>query len=167
MKQFNILIGVFAVLISCQSVNKKDKNQETAADIIEYASFGAEIEAEGAKSDKEMLGFYQNLPAADTVNTKFTATVTDVCQAKGCWMKLNLEDGTQAMVRFKDYGFFVPKDIGGKEVVVDGKAFVDMMTVEDQRHYAEDEGKSEEEVASITEPKKTYSFEASGVLIRQ
>ena len=167
MKQFNILIGVLAVLIGCQSIEKKEKNQETAVETVEYASFGAEIHADGAKSDMEMLAFFQKLPEADTVQTKFTATVTEVCQSKGCWMKLHLEDGTDAMVRFKDYGFFVPKDIAGKEVVVDGKAFVDMMSVEDQQHYAEDEGKSAEEIAAITEPKKTYSFEASGVLIKQ
>jgi hypothetical protein len=167
MKQFNILIVVFAVLLGCQSVEKKKKNQETAVDTDEYASFGAEIKAEGAKSDIDMLAQYQQLSESDSVNTKFSATVTEVCQAKGCWMKLKLEDGGEAMVRFKDYAFFVPKDIAGKEVVVSGKAFVDMMTVEDQRHYAEDEGKSAEEIAAITEPKKTYSFEASGVLIRQ
>jgi hypothetical protein len=167
MKQFNILIGILVVFASCQNAEKKDKAGEAATETVEYASFGAEIAAEGARSATEMLAFYQSLPAADTLNTKFTATVTDVCQAKGCWMKLQLEDGTQAMVRFKDYAFFMPKDIAGKEVVVDGKAFVDMMSVEDQRHYAKDEGKSEEEIAAITEPKKTFSFEASGVLIRQ
>ncbi len=167
MKQFNILIGVLAVMISCQSVEKKNQSQETSEQVVTYDSFGAEIEAEGAKSDQDMLAFYQNLPEADTLNTKFSAVVTDVCQSKGCWMKLQLEDGTQAMVRFKDYGFFVPKDIAGKEVIVDGKAFVDMMSVEDQRHYAEDEGKSAEDIAAITEPKKTFSFEASGVLIKQ
>ncbi|MCX2720524.1 DUF4920 domain-containing protein [Lentiprolixibacter aurantiacus] len=167
MKQFNILIGVLAVLISCQNAEKKKKNQETATEIAQYASFGAQILAEGAKSETDMLALYQNLPAADTVDTKFSAKVTEVCQAKGCWMKLELEDGTQAMVRFKDYAFFMPKDISGREVIVDGKAFVDMMSVEDQRHYAEDEGKSEEEIAAITQPKKTFSFEASGVLIKQ
>ena len=154
-------------MISCQSVEKKNQSQETSEQVVTYDSFGAEIEAEGAKSDQDMLAFYQNLPEADTLNTKFSAVVTDVCQSKGCWMKLQLEDGTQAMVRFKDYGFFVPKDIAGKEVIVDGKAFVDMMSVEDQRHYAEDEGKSAEDIAAITEPKKTFSFEASGVLIKQ
>ncbi|MCE2612749.1 DUF4920 domain-containing protein [Flavobacteriaceae bacterium D16] len=167
MKKFNILIGVLAVLVSCQSVEKKKQSEESVLETAEYASFGAEIQAEGAKSDLDMLAMYQQLPVSDSVNTKFSATVKEVCQSKGCWMKLKLQDGGEAMVRFKDYAFFVPKDISGKEVVVSGKAFVDMMTVEDQRHYAEDEGKSAEEIAAITEPKKTFSFEASGVLIKQ
>jgi len=167
MKKFNILIVVLAVLMSCQGVEKKKKNKEVVVETDEYASFGAEIQSAGAKSDMEMLALFQQLPVSDTVNTKFSAKVTEVCQSKGCWMKLQLEDGGEAMVRFKDYAFFMPKDIAGKEVVVSGKAFTEMMTVDDQRHYAEDEGKSAEEIAAITEPKKTFSFEASGVLIKQ
>ena len=81
-------------------------------------------------------------------------------------MTLNLKDGQQVMVKFKDYGFFVPKDIAGKEVIVNGKAFVEEVSVEDQRHYAEDAGKTEEEIAAISSPKKTFSFEADGVLIK-
>ena len=107
------------------------------------------------------------MKTGDTVNSKMIAKVEEVCQSKGCWMKLNLEDGKQVMVKFKDYGFFMPKDIAGKEVVINGIAFVDEMSVDDQRHYAKDAGKSAEEIAAITEPKKTYSFEADGVLLKQ
>ena len=54
--------------------------------------------------------------------------------------------------RFKDYGFFMPTDAAGKEVIVDGKAFVNEVSVADLKHYAEDAGKSPEEIAKITEP---------------
>jgi hypothetical protein len=103
----------------------------------------------------------------DSINSKMVAKVNEVCQAKGCWMTLNLGDGDEVMVKFKDYGFFVPKDIAGKEVIINGKAFVNEVSVDEQRHYAEDAGKSKEEIALITEPKKTYSFEADGVLLVQ
>ncbi len=167
MKKFNILIGVLAVFLSCQSVEKRDKVESQKEELAEYASFGDQVDATGASSDQDMLDTYQQLKVADTITAKFSASVIDVCQAKGCWMKLKLKDGEEAMVRFKDYGFFVPKDIAGKEVIVSGNAFVDMMSVEDQQHYAEDEGKSAEEIAQITAPKKTFSFEATGVLIKQ
>ncbi|MGB5361081.1 MAG: DUF4920 domain-containing protein, partial [Eudoraea sp.] len=104
---------------------------------------------------------------ADTLETKFSATVTDVCKSKGCWMKLNLKNGEEVMVKFKDYGFFVPKDIEGREVVVNGSAFIDNMSVEDQKHYAKDAGESQEVIKQIKEPKKTFGFEADGVLIGQ
>jgi len=50
-------------------------------------------------------------------------------------------------------------------VVMNGAAFLEEMSVDDQRHYAEDEGASEDELAQITAPKKTLRFEADGVLI--
>ena len=61
----------------------------------------------------------------------------------------------------------MPKDIAGREVIVNGKAFVNEVSVEELRHYAEDAGKSEEEIAQITEPEKTYSFLADGVLLKE
>ena len=54
----------------------------------------------------------------------------------------------------------------GKEVVVNGKAFVAEVSVEEQRHYAEDAGRSKEEIEAITEVQKTLSFEADGVLVK-
>lgn len=129
--------------------------------------FGQGFDGTNILDAQEMSVKYQNLSPGDTLQAKFSAKVTEVCQAKGCWMKLQLEDGSQAMVRFKDYGFFVPKDIAGKEVAINGKAFVEEMGVEDQKHFAKDAGKSEIEIARITAPKKTFGFEAEGVLLKQ
>ena len=82
-------------------------------------------------------------------------------------MTLDLPQEEDVMVKFKDYGFFVPKDIDNKEVVVKGKAYVTEVSVEEQRHYAEDNGKTEDEVAAITKPKRTLSFLAEGVRIKK
>jgi hypothetical protein len=92
--------------------------------------------------------------------------IVDVCPKKGCWMRLNMGHGEQVMVRFKDYDFFVPTDAKGN-VVINGKAFVTETSVDELRHYAEDAGKSEEEIAQITEPKLEYRFLADGVLLNQ
>ena len=91
--------------------------------------------------------------------------IVDVCAKKGCWMTLDMGEET-VMVRFKDYGFFVPTDASG-EVVINGKAFVNEISVDDLKHYAEDAGKSAEEIAKITEPEITMSFEADGVLLKK
>jgi hypothetical protein len=80
-------------------------------------------------------------------------------------MNVDLGEGKQMMVRFKDYGFFVPKDADGKIAVMDGVAFREVLSVDMLRHYAEDAGKSKEEIEKITEPETRLSFEASGVLI--
>lgn len=160
MKRINILI-IFLFAIS--GLQAQNPEIETTAS----SSFGAKIDAKGALDAGQMTEKYLKMAVADTLNTKFKATVTDVCKAKGCWMRLQMEDGSEAMVKFKDYGFFVPRDIAGKQVTVNGKAFVSEMSVADQRHYAKDGGQSEAEIARITKPKKTYGFEADGVLLEE
>ena len=70
------------------------------------------------------------------------------------------------LVRFKDYGFFVPKE--GQEnnrVVMQGKAKKDTISVDLLRHYAEDAGKSAQEIEKINEPEYNISFLADGVII--
>jgi hypothetical protein len=81
-------------------------------------------------------------------------------------MRLELSE-SEAMIKFKDYAFFMPKDIAGNNVIVSGKAFISEMSVDEQRHFAEDAGKSKEEIEAITEVKTTFSFEADGVLVTQ
>ena len=69
------------------------------------------------------------------------------------------------MVRFKDYGFFVPKDIAGKKVLVEGKAFVSEVDEAERRHMAEDAGKPDSLIAQIHGSEFQMGFEASGVRI--
>lgn len=96
---------------------------------------------------------------------KATGKVVSVCQEKGCWMKVENANGETMMVKFKDYGFFMPKDIVGKEVVLDGDASVKETSVKQLKHYAGDAGKSKEEISKITTPKKELIFTAKGVLV--
>ncbi|OUR92212.1 DUF4920 domain-containing protein [Flavobacteriales bacterium 34_180_T64] len=167
MKNFLALILVVSLAFSCKS-NDKDK-EASAQDTkeITYASFGMEINDADALAANRMAEHYKSMKVGDTVNSKMIAIVDEVCQAKGCWMKVSLENGEQAMVKFKDYGFFMPKDIAGKQVVINGMAYVNEVPVDELRHYAEDAGDSPEEIAKITEPKKTFSFEADGVLLKE
>lgn len=96
---------------------------------------------------------------------KITGTVTEVCQEKGCWMKVERANGEPLMVKFKDYAYFMPKDIVGKKVVLDGEAITKEVSVKQQKHYAEDAGKSKEEIEKIKKPKKELQFIAEGVLV--
>lgn len=108
----------------------------------------------------------KHLEAGDTVNVVLKAKVTKVCQEKGCWMNLvdpAAESDQSLFVKFKDYGFFVPKDIAGREVLVEGMAYNEITSVKQLKHYAKDDGKSDEEIAAITEPAMQKKFMASGV----
>ena len=82
-------------------------------------------------------------------------------------MKLKTDEDT-LMVRFKDYGFFVPKEgVEGRNAIIKGEAYYDTLTVELLQHYAQDAGKSEDEILSITEPEYNFLFEANGVIIQE
>lgn len=158
-----MVLGLF--ILSCNNDQKKETPKSEVAEVaMTYQSFGEKISDEGALSKEEIIEKYQNIKPGDTIPVKFSSNVKAVCQNKGCWMRLDMGE-EEAMVKFKDYGFFMPKDIAGQDVIVDGVAFVEEMSVDEQRHYAEDAGKSPEEIEAITEPKRTLSFVSSGVLI--
>lgn len=108
------------------------------------------------------------LNTTDSINVVMKAKVVDVCQTKGCWMNIvdpMSDDSSAVFVQFQDYGFFMPKDIAGREVIVEGLAYTAETSVEDLRHYAEDAGKSKEEIEAITEPSKEKKFMATGVIL--
>jgi hypothetical protein len=158
MKKFHflfLLVPFYALWISCKTT------PSVAGD-----SFGAGVSR--PESSVEFAEVVKQLDTTDSVNVVMKAKVSEVCQAKGCWM--NLVDPVASsdeslFVKFKDYAFFVPKDIAGREVLVEGVAFTEETSIEELRHYAEDAGKSEEEIAKITEPVTEKKFMASGVLL--
>lgn len=167
MKKLVLLFCSCLLIVSCNNDKKTEKegNSDVAIQEVSYASFGEKITDDGTLSNDEILEKYNNLKAGDTAFVKFEAKVNEVCQTKGCWMILEIGDD-EAMVKFKDYGFFMPKNIAGKSVIVNGKAFVAEVGVDEQRHYAEDAGKPQDEIEAIIDAKRTLSFEADGVLIK-
>jgi hypothetical protein len=100
---------------------------------------------------------------------RLAAPITGVCQAKGCWMNLGkpLSNGNPPIfVKFKDYGFFVPKDASGRHAIVEGQLSFKQETVAETKHYLEDAGKHEQ-AKKVTEGRKILRFMASGVAIKK
>lgn len=146
--------------------NKKEKtNQPQEQDTSSTGQFGAAIDEQGIMP---FANVKQQLEDTSATHAKLSGKVASVCQKKGCWMKVALDESQDTvMVRFKDYGFFVPKNAAGNRVVMDGKAHVDTMSVKKRRHYAKDAGKSEEAIQKIDEPKEKMAFKASGVILKE
>lgn len=168
MKKLLILFAMVGMVLSCADKEKKaEEKTEEKVEGVTYASFGDKITDDGVISKEEMAKKFETMKDGDTITVKFASNINSVCKKKGCWMKLDLPNDKESMVRFKDYGFFVPLNADNKEAIVEGKAFVTTISVDQLKHYAEDGGKSEEEIAKITEPKVTYAFEATGVLIEE
>ena len=86
--------------------------------------------------------------------------IAKVCQKKGCFFVAQ-EGPSMARVTFKDYGFFIPTDSAGKNVVLLGTFSRKSVSKEQAEHYAADLG---EKVASTPE-KFEYSIVASAVKI--
>lgn len=168
------MIAALGIFAACGDKKEKDDNademdqltqtEETTDNVVVNAvgGYGKEITSDAAQN---LVQFAADKATANGYNGKLTGTVESVCQNKGCWMKLDAGNGETMRVSFKDYGFFVPKDLAGKTVVVEGVAEVKAISVEDQRHFAEDAGKSKEEIEAITEPKEELVFVADGVIV--
>ncbi|MBK6932742.1 MAG: DUF4920 domain-containing protein [Saprospirales bacterium] len=161
LKKLCLSFATATALVACSSNHNNSVNAQTTSD---GKHFGATINADHAIGHDELIS---KMAGTDSLAIKVTGTVQEVCQKKGCWITLvSDKPGSQPMrVTFKDYAFFMPKDLAGKRVVIEGFAFVDVTSVDDLRHYAEDAGKSAGEIAAITEPKRELAFEAAGVLI--
>ena len=144
--KLNFLV-VFLTLLTSYSC---DKN-------ITYVNYGDDINMDFSYSEKIQDNFEI---------TNISGQIIDVCPKKGCWMNVKVNTDT-VFVKFKDYGFFVPKiGIEGKQILMSGKIFRDTISVERLRHYAEDAKKSKEEIELITVPEYKINMIANAVAIR-
>ncbi|NNE26242.1 MAG: DUF4920 domain-containing protein [Saprospiraceae bacterium] len=155
-------ISFFAIMLLVIACKPSTAPAETSEDGKQY--FGEKIEEIKPINMTELLA---QMETQDTVAAQLKANVEAVCQTKGCWMNLvdaSTEDAS-IFVKFKDYGFFMPKDIAGQVVVVRGIAYKEVTSVDELKHYAEDEGKTQEEIDAITEPVEELKFMADGVVL--
>lgn len=124
--------------------------------------YGEKITPDGAIALSELPA---QLEKKETIDTKIKAKILEVCPKKGCWLKLQVNDSTTAMVKMKDYGFFLPVAAKGKTVVIDGEVKMKTISVAELQHYAEDAKKSKEEIAAITKPEKEIRVTAKGIVV--
>lgn len=156
-----ILVLLVVGLISCDQKKVESQQKEVAIQEKAYDTFGEKISSEGTVSAVDFVNAFSQ----DSVKVKIATTATAVCKKKGCWMNVDLGNDQTMKVTFKDYGFFVPKDIENKKVIFEGVAKKQLTPVDELKHYAQDAGKSQEEIDAITEAKEEIVFEATGVLI--
>lgn len=161
--KYTILIALFGIL-AFSACKQKATPTDVEGDMTFY---GEKITADDAISYDDLLA---KLETTDSLtNVKVKGTIDGVCQAKGCWMTIvsKTDASKESMfVKFKDYGFFMPLDASGSTAIMEGKAYKEETSVDELRHYAEDEGKSAEEIAAITEPVTELKFMAHGVILK-
>jgi hypothetical protein len=106
----------------------------------------------------------ETIQGKDSLFTVVEGNITAACQAKGCWLKMDV-NGEDMLVKFKDYGFFVPKNSADHHAIISGWAFIDTITVAEQKELALDNDASQEEIQKINTPKIELQFVADGVII--
>lgn len=179
MKKLIYGFGMLVMLWSCSQPAAETTVTEESTEIVQeevaeedemmgkeingMMSYGEEISPDNAIAGTELLATLGN---QDSMDVKVISGINSACQKKGCWMKMDLGNDKELMVRFKDYGFFVPKDSDGKTAIIEGKVKKSVIPVDELKHYAEDAGKSQEEIDAITEPEEKLTFLAHGVLIK-
>ena len=126
--------------------------------------YGEKVTTDGAVALTKIAARLQNSDAS-SLDAKIKAKIVEVCPNKGCWLKLELENGETAMVKMKDYGFFLPAAAKGKTVVIDGEVKMKTTSVAELKHYAEDAKKSKAEIDAITKPEKELRVTAKGIVI--
>ena len=130
-----------------------------------FNRYGADISPTVTHSYSDMI---EKVKFGESENITISGKIIETCPKKGCWMQVKVSDTDTLMVRFKEYGFFVPKSgVNQKNTVINGAASMDTVSVQMLRHFAEDAGKPQEIIERITEPETVVQFIAEGVLIEK
>ena len=164
MKTHYLIIALLGLGLtsSCQNAAKEiEINSESVTEVP--GNYGATITSDGVTNSVEMIS---QVESNGSFEGKIAGEIKEVCTKKGCWLTMDLPNGESMRVTFKDYGFFVPLDSRGFPIILEGVATLTETDVATLQHFAEDQGKSAEEIASITEPKREITFEATGVVIK-
>lgn len=124
--------------------------------------YGAKLNEQGAMPSAEL---YHMVAGGDTAFVKIKTKVLTSCASEGCWLTFFVNDSISAIAKMKDHAFFVPLDIQGKTVVMEGKAYMKVTSVKELKHLAEDAKKPKKDIDAITKPKKQIVYITNGVLV--
>ena len=157
-----VLFMLFSLLVfSCKE--NKEESKDTLENSVDVAgNYGDEL-----KEFEILDGFalVQKVNELGEFQGQVQGVIKEVCTKKGCWMTMELAEGQEMRITFKDYGFFVPLNSKDYPVIIEGVATKKTVDVATLKHYAEDAGASAEEIQKISSPKEEYEFVASGVKI--
>ena len=165
MKKLAFIFTVaFSTLVFAQETEKK--MGPPAGNALVGDVYGNTISAKAEKKAISQEKLDKKLAQTKKLeNVAVKGKVTDVCDKKGCWLTLETENNEKFFVKMKDYGFFVPTALIGKNVVLEGNAETKIISVDEQKHYAEDAKKSQQEIDAITKPQEEIRFVASGIKV--
>lgn len=154
-----VLIGLFLSVTALAGEDGVIRLSEPVAVTETYELFGSELpEGHEPISLAALVADSGRLAGQDVL---VETEIAQVCQKKGCFFIARDGDAV-ARVRFKDYGFFIPTDAGGKTVLLAGQLQKVELTPEQAAHFAEDVG---EQPPAGDQPIFEYQITATSVRI--
>lgn len=166
--KFKSLLFAAAVSVSTLSFAQESKKSgPPAGNAVVGDVYGGGVASNAESKAMSVDKLSKKLKKSDkkVENVAVKGKVTDVCDKKGCWLTIQTEDNSQFFVKMKDYAFFVPTALKGKNVVLEGSAERKVTSVDEQKHYAEDAKKPQSEIDAIKTPKEEIRFVANGIKV--
>ena len=148
-----------AIFFSC---NNTPKTKLNATQYIKGEVYGDSIKDENVI---DLSSVSTAIGENDALDIKVKGKVDSVCTDKICWLTMKLNNEEYMKVSFSDSVVVVPKEIKGKEVIIDGQAYKDTLSVEDLLTEAKEAGKSQAEIAKIKTPKVRILYRATGLVV--
>lgn len=163
----NKILGIGLLTLSCfafqaNAQHKHTEESKATPSAVKGQVYGENIAEKKLVTAKELD---KKLNGETPVRMQLKGTVTAVCKARGCWATVDLGEGKEVFVKMKDYGFFLPMDAKGKQVLLSGDAFIETHSVEDLKEKATYQKKSEAEINAITKPEDELRFTAHGITV--
>lgn len=131
----------------------------------EYGAGVAEDITFNVQSPDQVITALSKGNASELKDVIIQGEVSGVCEKKGCWITLKNSKNENVFVKMKDYAFFLPMSAMGKTVLLHADVSKKETSVKELQHYAEDQGKTKEEIAQITSPKMEYRVLAKGIKV--
>lgn len=167
MKSITLIIAAAGLLFACGTT--PENNDVTTEEVVKielgenYGPF--EVNPEEAVSVADMLKSFEG--KTEETEYTFEGELNEICSKAGCWVNIDKGNGETFMVRFKDHFTIPTKTDVGTGAYFHGVAHWDTVSVDMLQHFAEDAGKSAEEIAKITEAKYELGFEADGIVLKK
>jgi len=98
------------------------------------------------------------------ISTTITGKVLQVDTPKGGWLQLDAGGGKIIRVHFKDYNVFIPKQLKGRNVMIQGVA-QKLLIADDMQHFAGENVDRKKQNAVKPDAKQRLTFEAWGLMV--
>jgi hypothetical protein len=171
------LLVAFILTLPIAFVHAFVQSDDTATAAPDYGSwtvYGDPIEVVPGRS-VSVNEVYRNLGKYMDREIQLVGPVDSLCQQRGCWIRIapskdvEVAQGMPSDIFIKlvcpQEGWLVAKGSEGKQAVAVGKLVVEEISEADARHFAEDRGATQEEIAKIVGPQKSLSLKTAGVRV--